>query len=120
MIGRSNWWRIRTVGLLGVLWFFTGCGTIFTLADDAKSDCHENLLYSGTRESATNIHFLFDTPFSLVADTIVLPYTIPRTIWNYFHRPTSDWNVEECLREYRHLPPKRNGAKPVPKQPDTP
>jgi len=85
-----------------------------TLYEDAKSDCHENLLFSGTRAVAMNVHMILDTPFSLVADTIALPYTIPRTIWNYYHRPTSDWDAEACLSDYGH------GAKPIPKHPDTP
>ena len=107
MIVPSACWSLRPVGLLIVLLLFTSCGTIATLQADADSDCRLNLLYSGTRASATAAHgsLWLDIPFSVVADTLVLPYTIPRTVWNYYHRPTPEWNEEVCLRKYRGLEP---------------
>lgn len=58
----------------------SGCATIVSLQEDGK-----NKIYSGTIK-----HFelgcahavCLDFPFSLAADTVVLPYTIPRTIYN--------------------------------------
>jgi hypothetical protein len=89
-----------------------------TIVGDAQTGCRLNLLYSGTRFSFTNVHGgIVDVPFSLVADTVTLPYTIPRTIWNYYHRPTSDWDEDKCLREYQHRPRTKSV---VPKQADTP
>lgn len=108
---------LRFLWLVGFL-TFAGCGTIMTIVGDAQTGCRLNLLYSGTRFSFTNVHGgIVDVPFSLVADTVTLPYTIPRTIWNYYHRPTSDWDEDKCLREYQHRPRTKSV---VPKQADTP
>jgi len=56
-----------------------------------------------------NMEHVLDVPFSAVADTLVLPYTIPRTLYIYAHpesRPCyEDWwndvwldhrNVADC------------------------
>jgi uncharacterized protein YceK len=62
----------------------SGCVTIMTLSE--PQPC--NKVYSGTIGNLSDgwwlAHSLFmDVPFSLIADTIVLPYTIPKTIVNY-------------------------------------
>jgi uncharacterized protein YceK len=56
-----------------------------------------NKIYIGVRQDLTEwtlIHGGFlDLPFSFIADTILLPYTIPKTIANYAaddHEPVSD------------------------------
>ena len=64
-----------------VIMSMTGCATTVALQEDGK-----NQIYSGTIK-----HFelgcahavCLDFPFSLIADTVILPYTIPRTIYNY-------------------------------------
>ena len=35
------------------------------------------------------MHGYPDVPFSFIADTIVLPYTIPRTLYNRKHPPAT-------------------------------
>ena len=79
--------------LCGALFQFAGCSTLATLAADLEPEkfiCDEHFtiprVYSGM---GNDIRFLlgnyqdkgvtvFDAPFSLVADTIVLPYTVYR------------------------------------------
>src|SRR5215831_10162806 len=93
---------VFAVPLLFVL-MVNGCGTIFTLQEDSEYDCRSNLIYSGTIRTVKNaLHTLFDIPFSFVLDTIVLPYTVPKTIWNYFHPRTRDGeplDARKCLHE---------------------
>jgi uncharacterized protein YceK len=59
-----------------------GCGTIGTISQ-AKPG--ENLIYSGTRaETASGwafSHTLPDLPFTIVGDTLALPYTVPHAFW---------------------------------------
>ena len=57
----------------------SGCGTIVTLSHNQE---WPNQIYAGTRASANGHVTQIDVPFSLIADTLVLPYTIPRTIYN--------------------------------------
>ena len=56
-----------------------GCGTFVTLGDNEKWN---NQIYAGTRASAQGHATQLDVPFSIIMDTVVLPYTIPRTIYN--------------------------------------
>ncbi len=67
-----------------------GCGTLFTLTHNKQ---WPNQIYAGTRAAAAGHSTQIDIPFSLVADTMVLPYTIPRTIYNYTHVDTL---FEDC------------------------
>jgi uncharacterized protein YceK len=80
-----------------------GCGTIVSLQEDADYDCRANLMYSGTIRSVENFgHTFLDVPFSFVADSLLLPYTIPKTIWNKFHPKMRDGRpveVRECLED---------------------
>src|SRR4051794_30668349 len=57
-----------------VLLAINGCGTVATLSDHRSST---SLIYSGTRFSWTHPCTGGDVPFSAVADTLALPYTIP-------------------------------------------
>ncbi len=61
----------------------SGCATTITVFEEEP----DNLVYSGTRRDLDGwalAHGGFlDLPFSFVFDTVLLPYTIPRTIWNY-------------------------------------
>ena len=50
-----------------------GCGTLNTTADPNSKFG----IYSGTKASAEGNATQWDVPFSLVADTILLPITIP-------------------------------------------
>lgn len=74
----------RPLALLSALALvLSGCATTVTVFDEDP----DNLVYSGTRRDLDGwalAHGGFlDLPFSFVFDTILLPYTIPRTIWNY-------------------------------------
>lgn len=60
----------------------SGCGTIESLR---SNEPFPNVVYGGTYLSLHGHVTQFDAPFSLVADTVVLPYTIPRTIHNRHH-----------------------------------
>ncbi len=87
--------RCATLALLATL--LPGCATVYTLVEDEHYDCP---VYSGVREDASLIGIdsssvfavgaaggnpgalvllsvlaFFDLPLSLVADTVVLPYT---------------------------------------------
>lgn len=63
--------------LVAVLPHLAGCYTIYALSRDAGCD---NLIYAGTKLSWESNHGGFiEMPFALVADTVVLPYTIPAT-----------------------------------------
>ncbi len=70
----------------------SGCGTVATI----KHPCYQEdrIVYGGTRwdseavrEGIQNRDVLlstvaFDVPFSLVADTVALPYTISYSLWH--------------------------------------
>ena len=66
--------------------FAGGCGTMFAVGNDRM---WPNQVYAGTRAAAGGHGTQCDVPFSLVADTVVLPYTIPRTIHNQKQPPSS-------------------------------
>jgi uncharacterized protein YceK len=62
----------------------SGCGTIGTLGEPQT----RNKVYSGTIrdvELGCAHGTCLDLPFSLVADTVVLPATIPWTLYNASH-----------------------------------
>jgi uncharacterized protein YceK len=64
-----------------------GCATIGTLGEPET----HNKVYSGTirdiqLECAHGT--CLDLPFSLVADTVVLPATIPWSLYNVSHKPS--------------------------------
>ncbi len=67
------------LALVIVLCCTTGCGTVHTLGNNAT---WPNQVYAGMRAAAGGFLTQLDVPFSLVADTLVLPYTIPRTVYN--------------------------------------
>jgi hypothetical protein len=56
---------------------------------------YPNIVYGGLRNELSPVspHTFFDIPFSAAADTLALPYTIPRSIHNSQHpeeRPIYD------------------------------
>ena len=57
----------------------SGCGTICTAIDDGKG-CAKLAPYSGTRAAAQGHATQLDLPFSFVADTLLLPLTIPKML----------------------------------------
>jgi uncharacterized protein YceK len=61
----------------------SGCATTVTVFEEDP----DNLVYSGARRDLDGWVFIhggfLDLPFSFVADTVLLPYTIPRTIWKH-------------------------------------
>lgn len=63
-----------------VVFLCQGCGTLVALSDNKQ---WPNQIYAGTRASYQGFHTQLDVPFSCIMDTVVLPYTIPRTIYNY-------------------------------------
>jgi len=65
--------------------FISGCVTIKTVSE--AKPC--NKIYSGTVGNLTDgwwlMHSLFlDVPFSFVLDTLMLPYTVPKTLHNKY------------------------------------
>jgi uncharacterized protein YceK len=69
----------------------SGCSTVATLESDAWS----NKVYSGTIEHVKGSCFHFsciDAPFSFVLDTVLLPVTIPWSIYNV--ATEKDGNIE--------------------------
>ena len=68
---------------LALVLALSGCATLGTTFTDEP----KNKIYIGVRQDFTGWTFahggFIDWPFSLVLDTILLPYTIPVTIWNY-------------------------------------
>jgi uncharacterized protein YceK len=68
---------------LSLLLALSGCGTLANTFEDEP----KNKIYVGVRQDFTGWTFahggFIDWPFSLVLDTILLPYTIPVTIHNY-------------------------------------
>jgi uncharacterized protein YceK len=75
---RSHLRRALAALLLPVL---AGCGTLANTFEDEP----KNKIYVGARVDldAFGHGGFLDLPFSLVLDTIFLPYTIPKTIANY-------------------------------------
>ena len=61
----------------------SGCATSVTVFEEDS----DNLVYSGARRDLDGWAFahggFIDLPFSFVFDTVLLPYTIPRTIWKH-------------------------------------
>jgi uncharacterized protein YceK len=54
-----------------------GCGTLCTAA---ISECGKLEPYSGTRASAQGHATQLDLPFSFIADTVLLPITVPKAL----------------------------------------
>ena len=73
--------RLAIILVLGfLLGLVSGCGTLANIAEDEP----RNKIYVGTRASLGNVHGgIIDVPFSFVLDTILLPYTIPATVYIY-------------------------------------
>lgn len=61
------------------MFLLTGCGTMCTAMEDGKG-CAKLAPYSGTKAAAQGHGTQWDIPFSLVADTLLLPITIPKAI----------------------------------------
>ncbi len=64
----------------------SSCATIGSLTTEPE-DTGNVVIFSGTRTDLgsawTFMHMgIIDWPFSLVADVVVLPYTIPKSIYN--------------------------------------
>ena len=72
-----------------------GCGTMSALGVDRA---WPDQVYAGTRAAAGGHATQLDVPFSLVADTVLLPYTIPRTIHNQQHPPSTQAVQKEAER----------------------
>lgn len=71
--------QIKVMVLITLLGLSSGCSTLFYISEDEPP----NKIYVGTREILRNPHrVLLDLPFSFVLDTVLLPYTIPVTIYN--------------------------------------
>jgi uncharacterized protein YceK len=69
--------------LLAASLILSGCATMASSFEEEP----KNKIYVGVRQDLTGWTFahggFIDLPFSFVADTILLPYTIPKTIANY-------------------------------------
>lgn len=75
--------RLMPVLALALVLALSGCGTLANTFEEEP----KNKIYVGVRQDFTGWTFahggFVDWPFSLVLDTILLPYTIPKTIANY-------------------------------------
>jgi uncharacterized protein YceK len=92
--------RIRyAIATALALFISGGCGTITSLQ---TNEPFPNVIYGGTYLSLQGHATILDVPFSAVADTLVLPYTIPRTIYNCNH-PEEPPN-EDTTSEVRTQP----------------
>ena len=60
----------------------TGCGTMVSLRTNQP---YPNVIYGGTYLALHGHGTFLDAPFSALADTIVLPYTVPKAIHNCNH-----------------------------------
>ena|SRR5690242_5376618 len=56
-----------------------GCGTIYSIGNNEP---FPNIVYGGVHYVGHNI---LDLPLCVAADTVALPYTIPRSIYNSHH-----------------------------------
>src|SRR5581483_9372717 len=76
----------------------SGCATILTLNEDD----YRSKIYSGTRahmEGSGCAHGIcIDMPFSLAADTLLLPITIPWTVANFVLPPNPERFGNETYR----------------------
>jgi uncharacterized protein YceK len=74
----------------------SGCGTIASID---QNEPFPDIVYGGVQNELSPVspHTVLDIPFSAIADTIVLPYTIPQSFYNEDHpeeKPTYDKNGE--------------------------
>jgi uncharacterized protein YceK len=100
--------RIGGPILLIALITLSGCATIATLSENET----KNKIYSGTirhTELKCAHATCIDAPFSLVLDTLLLPYTIPKTIWNISKSEgkNKSGGSSEKKQEENHSNPKR-------------
>jgi uncharacterized protein YceK len=65
--------RLLVAGLIPT--FLSGCGTLCTAFDD---QCEKLEPYSGVRAAWGGHATQLDVPFSFVADTVILPITVPK------------------------------------------
>lgn len=75
---------LSSIALIAGIAILGGCVTINTISEEKPC----NKVYSGVIGNVSDswwlMHSLFlDIPFSFVADTLVLPYSIPKTVINY-------------------------------------
>jgi uncharacterized protein YceK len=77
--------------LLSILLLSGGCGTVASIS---RNDFYPNIVYGGVRRDlqppgtdviGPNLPSLLDLPLSAVADTLAVPYTIPRSVYNSCH-----------------------------------
>lgn len=64
-----------------------GCGTIYSIG---HNEPFPNIVYGGMHYTG---HEILDIPLCAIGDTVALPYTIPRSIYNSHHpedRPKED------------------------------
>ena len=75
---------MRYIILVLAIPFFASCGTLCTAIDDGKG-CPKLAPYSGTRASAQGHSTQLDVPLSFIADTLLLPITIPKMLLDSQH-----------------------------------
>lgn len=77
---------VKRVVVVSLAFMVSGCMTVGTLADSET----KNKVYSGTIahvENGCGHGLCLDLPFSLVLDTVLLPVTIPFTIYKFVTTP---------------------------------
>jgi len=97
-VSGSDMRKILILCLLTTL--ISGCVSIKTVSE--AKPC--NKIYSGTVGNLTDgwwlMHSLFlDVPFSFVLDTLMLPYTVPKTLHNEYSENSECKKVPETPEE---------------------
>lgn len=89
----------RSLSAIALVLALSGCATLANTFEDEP----KNKIYVGVRQDFTGWTFahggFVDWPFSLVLDTILLPYTIPVTIRNYAADDGEDRKPEDNGKE---------------------
>lgn len=70
---------MRNMMLVPACWLLAGCGTLCTAVEDGRG-CAKLAPYSGTKASAQGHATQLDVPFSFLADTLLLPITLPKAL----------------------------------------
>jgi len=95
--------------IFSILFAISGCTTIGTLGEEE----HNNKVYSGTLrqfELACGHAVCIDFPFSFVADTILLPVTIPWSIYNVSTDRAEKYKKSKEPNDYVSESIKRNSS----------
>ena len=78
---------MRNMMLALACWLLASCGTLCTAVEDGRG-CAKLAPYSGTKASAQGHATQLDVPFSFLADTLLLPITLLKALFNGSNKET--------------------------------